>query len=133
LGPCHYPGETIPVLPISRSNSLGFRLILGIALLTVTWLMITPRPPSPEAFNDKIAHGLTFFFLAFLADAGWPDLSYNWKKYAPLAVYAVVTEIMQHFVPERTADMADILADWSGLALYTFVPVTLHRLLRPEQ
>lgn len=115
------------MLPISRCNTAGFRLILGMALLLVTWLMAMPQPASPEEFNDKIAHGLTFFVLAFLTDAAWPELSYNWRKVLPLGAYAIATEVMQHYLPVRTFEFTDILADWSGLAFYALVPVLVYR------
>lgn len=109
-------------MPISRCNSVGAQLLLGLALLVVTYMMLTPEPPQPELLDfsqsDKLEHLISFLILAFLADAGWAESGFNPRKYIPLLGYAVVIETLQHFVPGREVSVWDMLANGSGLALY---------------
>ena len=109
-------------MAISRCNSVGARLLLGLALMIVTYMMLTPQPPEPEilafAGADKLVHFLSFLGLAFLADAGWAEHGFDARKYLPLLVYAATVEALQHFVPGRQLDAWDLLANASGIMLY---------------
>ncbi len=90
-------------MAISRCNLVGARLMLGIALMIVSYMMLTPRPPQPEflAFwqADKLAHMCSFLLLSLLADAGWAESGFGPRKYLPLLAYGIVLEGLQHFVP----------------------------------
>jgi VanZ family protein len=107
-------------MPISRCDAAGFRLMLGLALVVVTWLALTPRPPQlPEvAFADKWTHLGTFLVLAFLADASWPDRGFDLPKWALLLGYGLAIELLQMRIGSRFFSLADLLADAMGIALY---------------
>lgn len=120
-------------MAISRCNSVGAQLLLGIALVIVTYMMLTPKPPQPEMLDfsqsDKLAHLLSFLILAFLADAGWAESGFDARKYLPLLGYAVAVEGLQYFVPGREVSGLDLLANAGGLALYGLVILPLLRKL----
>lgn len=69
------------------------------------------------AFNDKLIHGLEFFLLYALAvnalqrvlRAGFVPLALGY-----CAVMGILTECLQFFVPSRSPDIADFLADAAG-------------------
>lgn len=109
-------------MAISRCNSVGARLLLGIALMIVSYMMLTPEPPQPEILDfsqaDKLAHLCSFMLLAFLADTGWAESRYGPHKYLPLLAYGIVIEGLQHFVPGREVSGWDVLANASGIMLY---------------
>jgi VanZ family protein len=82
------------------------------------------RPPDlPGAIGDKLGHALLYFGLAALmvrAMAG------GWRRpfgagtavaaFSYATIYGVTDEIHQIFVPPRTADIADLMADAAGAA-----------------
>lgn len=107
-------------MPITRCNSAGFQILLGLAILVTSIAMLTPSSGYPFWFwqADKLVHVLVFLVLAFLADAGWPEKPYSPIKYLPLLGYGLAVELLQHYVPTRTTSLADLLADGTGLALY---------------
>ncbi len=107
-------------MPISRCGTAGFRLLLGLALVVVTWLALTPRPPQlPEvAYADKWTHLGTFLVLAFLADASWPERGFDAPKWGLLIGYGLAIELVQMRIGSRFFSLADLLADTVGIALY---------------
>ena len=110
------------MLPINRCNSAGFRLILALALLVIAWQSLTPNPlPAAEVVGDKLLHMVGFAVLGFLADGGWPDRPFDWRKFVPLGLYGVLIEGIQAWVPGRVASLADLAADAAGLALYGLI------------
>lgn len=85
---------------------------------------ILPGPPMPIPFFDKWMHGLFYGVLAFLVLRAWLQGSYqslDWKAVAItlfiVALYGVSDEFHQSFVPNRTPDLSDWLADMSGALL----------------
>ncbi len=95
---------------------MGARLILGLALLIITWMALTPMPEIlQENINDKVGHALVFLFLAGLAHAGWPDHGFGWRHGLWLLAYGIGLECAQYFVPGRFFSVADMLADLAGI------------------
>jgi VanZ family protein len=83
-----------------------------------------PVLPSPASLNDKQAHAVAYGILAFLCLMGMTG--WRWRRIAGasllaafvLAVlYGVSDEVHQSFVPGRTPDGADVVADAVGAAL----------------
>lgn len=121
------------MLPISRCNSAGFRLMLGIALLLISWQSLVPNPvPAAELVGDKPLHALAFLLLGFLADAGWPELPFDWRKFVPLGLYGLAIEALQSFVPGRFASVGDLIADAAGLLFYGLIAWVIGRWLAPQ-
>jgi hypothetical protein len=116
-------------MPITRCNSAGFQILLGLALLVASIAMLSPKVPGPMLFGweDKLWHLLTFAVLAFLADAGWPTRGFTALKYLPLFAYGVAIELLQYSIPNRHFGVDDILADGAGLLLYGLLILPLLR------
>lgn len=107
------------MLPISPCNTVGARLVLGLALLIITSLALTPTPGDvQQSINDKLGHTLAFLLLAFLVHASWPLIKFNWRQVSALLGYGLALEIAQYFIPNRDFSMLDMLADFAGIALY---------------
>ena len=69
-------------------------------------------------YGDKLAHAAAFGLLAsfiYLASRG------AWLAVVAASLYGVTDELHQHFVPGRTADVADWIADTAGAALLTLL------------
>ena len=116
-------------LPISRCNTVGFRLVLSLSLLITSWLALTPSPvPLQESVNDKFAHGATFLLLSFLVHASWPQRPFLGKPLLLLASYGLLIEAVQYFIPNRFFSLLDILADAAGIGLYLLLMPFINRL-----
>ncbi len=95
------------------------QVMLGLALLSTTYLAITPVDyPVLSDINDKLQHVFAFLVLAFLADQAFPQRAWNWRKFILLLAYGLALEIIQYFVPGRFFSLLDLAADALGLLLY---------------
>lgn len=93
-----------------------WRLVFGGTLFSILYLTTIPTPPNVGT-NDKTEHFLAFAFLGLLARLGWPHLSYG-KVWLPLlALYGAAIEVIQSFLPYRSAEFLDFLADFFGIVL----------------
>jgi VanZ family protein len=104
------------------------RLRLASAVLTVAWAALIyylsdqSRLDIPSIFTlqDKLLHLSAYAVLGFLAlgtqqtGASGYRVSDYWKIAALTALYGVLDEFHQSFVPGRDADIFDVLADTSG-------------------
>ncbi|MFQ6372169.1 VanZ family protein [Shewanella sp. YIC-542] len=98
-------------------RQLIFRVALLATLLLVSYLVFS-RPGYPQLLPhmDKVGHIGSFFILAWLA---W--LAYRPRWYwivLELACYGLLIEAVQSYLPYRSADMKDFIADMSGVALF---------------
>ena len=104
----------------------------------LTWLLLTlPPPPAQELPGwaqlpflaglpaiDKLGHAALFLVLALLLDRALAGSgrrsrreSLTWTL-AAVAVWGAATELRQAFVPGRTAEGLDLLADVAGALAY---------------
>lgn len=83
-----------------------------------------PVLPSPPGMSDKLAHAITYAILGAACLFGL--VAADWRRIAPrtsvLAVivavlYGVSDEFHQAFVPGRTPDVFDVVADGAGAIL----------------
>ncbi|RZL36859.1 MAG: VanZ family protein [Rubrivivax sp.] len=98
---------------------LLWRALLGLLLVVITFLALSPAPPKTVDLGwDKANHALAFGSLAFSAVwALWPQpRRWGWLVLALLA-YGIGIEIAQSFLPPREADWHDVVADSLGIAL----------------
>jgi VanZ family protein len=95
--------------------------LLWFALIFI--LSSQPSLPSPGRIGDKQAHAFTYGVLAILCLMGLT----GWRSrrvagasllaaFAIAVVYGVSDEIHQSFVPGRTPDVDDVIADAVGAA-----------------
>lgn len=92
-------------------------MLLALLVAAVAWLAFTPDPP-PRATTgwDKANHALAFCSMAVAALSGWPRA----RRVAVPAVllgYGVLIELVQAFVPGRSAEAADLAADATGIVI----------------
>ncbi|MGJ7578968.1 VanZ family protein [Variovorax sp. RHLX14] len=93
-----------------------WRLALAICMAAITVLSLLPlSQPLPSTGWDKSNHMLGFSALAFLSHWAWPGRTV--KALVVLLVYGCLIEVLQSFTPDRSADLADVVADGVGLAI----------------
>jgi VanZ family protein len=104
--------------------------LLGIAaLLTLYEATIRHPVEMPHVDNaDKMLHAFTFFCLAALKDMAFPNRRHLFRKVLGLMAFGVLIEVIQSWLPWRSADITDFLADCTGITLY-LVPSLLSRLV----
>ena len=96
-------------------------LVYAAAIVVVSSL---PNPPMPDGISDKSGHGAAYCGLALavlraMAGGEWGGVSAG----TSLAAAALTTafgasdELHQMFVPGRSADVHDLLADATGAAV----------------
>lgn len=76
------------------------------------WLAGPDEPPSP--WTDKIVHLSLFTGCGLSCVLAWPRPA---RVLLALVVYGALTEVVQSFVPGRSASAADLLADSIGAGL----------------
>lgn len=85
--------------------------------LIVAWLMFSPAPELGDSvpYTDKLGH-LGIFALAG-AWLAWHETAWAraWPWLLALLAYAAFTELVQHPLPTRSAELADWLADALGV------------------
>lgn len=98
--------------------TLLFRIGLASALITLSYLML--KRPGGEVqglINDKVAHFVAFFCLAFAAEGAFPNVKRAWKV-AVLIGYGILIEVIQLNIGYRDFSWWDWLADIAGVVLY---------------
>jgi VanZ family protein len=99
-----------------------------VVMAAIFWLSSQPVLPTPGHLTDKESHGLAYGTVAALwyralGGGRWRGLTARRGLWAATAavVYGVTDEWHQSFVPPRTAEFADLLADATGAVVAAIV------------
>ncbi len=68
--------------------------------------------------NDKGEHFIAFFFLSFLLNRASDTKIHRLRNVFALLSFGMVIELIQLFIPERGASLADFLADLAGILVF---------------
>jgi len=114
-------------------------ILYGIAILAVSSVPNLKTPEVDFWAVDKVVHFLEYAGFAFLTFRSISRLGWGkrrrlafWSALALLAGVALIDEIWQGFVPGRTSDPLDYLADVLGGAVAVVV-LWLARSRKPQQ
>ena len=95
------------------------RIATVVVLIGIAYLSLRPSVQLVEV-NDKVGHFIAYFTLMFIMGLGF------WKRKKELlmafvisAIYGLLMEIGQYFVPGRSFSFLDMLANASGALLAT--------------
>lgn len=111
-------GRLAFVVAAIASASQVWRTILVLLVMVVGYLALTPTPPkSMELGWDKLNHISAFAALASAGYLSFPT-SRRYKVLTLLGLFAYggAIEICQLFVPGRSCEWGDLLADAVGIA-----------------
>lgn len=103
----------------------GYLIACAAYCAGIFWISSQPKPlgvnESPFYGSDKIAHMAVYGGLAALVSVGLrrsrPNITPRAQFWIPVlfaAAYGVTDEIHQYFVPERSFEFADMLANALG-------------------
>lgn len=103
----------VPKLLTART----WRAILVILWMVVSYLALTPSPKNgPDLGWDKLNHVSAFVALAFAAWLGFAGSQRSQRLWMlVLLAYGGAIEILQLYVPGRSCEWADLLADAVGI------------------
>lgn len=94
------------------------------AIFIQSSLSYLPAPELGFDWQDKIYHAIEYAMLGFLLHrAFFSQKNQFFKRYAGIlawllgSLYAISDEIHQYFVPGRSADIGDVLADVAGISI----------------
>lgn len=111
-----------------KNTTTVYRTLLVLTLAAISFLATTSETSAAEALNDKVSHVLAFFVLAVLIDGSWPSSRFGAMKFLSLLGYGLFIEMMQHFLPRRSASFMDLAADVIGILLYLCLTAAARRL-----
>ncbi len=106
------------------------KILFFSALSAITVLAFLPNYntlPDALSFSDILNHFIAFATLALLFQYAYPELK-NTLQVILLILYAVAIEIVQYFLPTRSADPLDVFFDMLGILLaYAIISKKLKR------
>jgi VanZ family protein len=100
-------------------NTRLWRTALWMLCLIVGYLALSPSPPHGASLGwDKLNHAAAFAAMAFAAVLALRNLRWH-RRYVALGLvgYGGAIEIAQWFVPGRSCEWGDLLADCIGIAV----------------
>ena len=109
--------------------------IWGISILYVIYESVVPRPDFPIDFSfaDKFYHGLAYLWLAVLPAVGYGTRTAALRGGIFVALLGIGLEIVQFFLPMRSCEFGDMLADTAGVCLGFYLGLFLRRNLRSHK
>lgn len=96
-----------------------WQALLLVLVVAVCYLALTPRPPKEVDFGwDKLNHSAAFAALALAGCLAFPGSRRTvlWVLLAMVALGGLI-EVLQAFVPGRSSDWGDLLADSVGVVV----------------
>ncbi|WP_456399893.1 VanZ family protein [Persephonella sp.] len=94
------------------------KTLFFLYITVITVLALLPAPETPT--NDKLNHLIGFFILSFLMK--WGLKKGYWTTFFWSFLYGVIIEFIQYFIPYRSGEYGDVVADTLGsiFGLFTF-------------
>ncbi len=95
-------------------------LLVSLLLLGIVAALLPGVGSSHFPYADKLMHATALFGFAVLLDLATPRSFWRWK--APVLLgYGACIEVVQAFTTWRSASLADLVADATGILLYWLV------------
>ena len=107
-----------------------------LLLVVVSCLALTPKPlEGADSGLDKVAHLLAFTALAFSAYLGFPASRGGTRMalLCGLLTYGGLIEVVQFFVPGRSSEWGDLLADGIGIVFGMSLAASVPRFGLPKR
>ncbi len=72
----------------------------------------------PVELNDKVEHATVFFILSLLLNRASATRGYRLRNVVALSLFGIVIELIQHFIPHRSASLNDVFANITGILIF---------------
>jgi len=118
------------------------QIITVLFVLFILWVIYMANTDQPMffftllkdvPFGDKMGHFLLFGLLTLGANLSTGNRRVNWGKFrlplgtALVLAFVIVEELSQHFIPSRTLDVVDGLANLLGIGAFTLLSLEWER------
>ena len=99
-----------------------YRFLFVVSLILISYGAFTPSESNVSViFLDKALHFGAFFLLSFLLDRSIRNPLISHKGLITcLIIFALSIEIIQSFIPSRSAEIIDLVADLLGILVYLY-------------
>ena len=98
-----------------------FRLLLFLSFILVSYLAIQPSVNSSGIlYLDKVFHFFSFFILSWLSDFSTKKNYYLLITFL-LIFYGLGIEVAQSYIPSRSSEILDFVADLLGILVYFYL------------
>jgi VanZ family protein len=103
---------------IGRRYQIVLRAAFATALAALAVVLLLPGPDLPNlGLWDKLEHAIAFAVPALLGFLAFPSSRHAWPLAFGLIMFGAVCEVLQTFVPGRSASLVDLLADAVGVGV----------------
>ena len=104
------------------------RYVFAAGMVAVVVLSLLPGKDMPSVgVSDKIEHVVAYALLGLAGGLAFPTRRATMLLLVLLPILGIALEVAQLFVPERSSEVADAVADWIGASL-TLLPILFLRL-----
>ena len=101
-----------------------FQFLFWLPLAACTYLALVPEPPEHPVFrlSDVFLHAGAFVYLSGALVLAQYDLPATkggvyGRTFALMIAYGILLELLQSFIPERSAELKDLLVDVVGIVI----------------
>lgn len=111
------------------------RVLLAVAVVITFYQATVPQPVDhlPPSNIDKVLHAAAFFTLAFLAELSFPEgRTIGWRVLF-LVVFGIFIELVQVYIPWRSSEFLDVVADCTGIAFWFLLGVVVRRMVKNRE
>lgn len=123
-------GEQISIDDRMKNKIRIYRTIFFAYIIVVLILSVIPSPEGLRIGGDKLKHVMAFVVFTFLIFISYKDMKFVYIFLWGLG-FGILIEFIQYFVPWRSTEMLDVLADVGGIMIGLIV-VTLIKKRRAE-
>jgi len=101
---------------------VGFQVAFWIPLAACTWFALMPEPPDYSVFrlSDVVQHAAAFTYLSLaltMAQLHGTRTPAFLRTFVFMLGYGALLEVIQSFIPERSAEFKDLLVDLVGIGI----------------
>jgi len=120
--------------PHPAGRPTPWRVLFWAWAALVGVLTLSPLPAAPPVpGGDKLHHLLAFLLLGILARFGWRQVPYLALTFPAVLGYGALIELVQAWLPYRSGELSDLLADALGLLLVLPLVALGHGFRRPDR
>lgn len=115
--------ERVPLALRFLRARRGWQVLLALLVGAVCFLAFSERPPEQLSSGwDKLNHGAAFATITMTALLACPRRGRGlWLVLLGVFAFGGLIEVVQGFVPSRSSEWADLLADSLGIVAGTIV------------
>ena len=98
-----------------------YRIVFLVLFLLISYTALTPQGDISIPYLDKIFHFSAFILLSLFLDLSVKrTLLLSKAALIFLIFYALLIEIVQYFLPYRSAEFFDFISDLLGILVYLY-------------